>query len=107
MSPDQPIFRAIADPTRRAIIAMLAEGDKSVSDVASAFDITRPAVAKHLSILRAAELVRSHRRGRETLNALQPDRLKVISDWLAHYSAFWDDKLSKLKTAVEGEHDGH
>jgi len=101
----QPVFRAIADPTRRAIISMLAQNEMTVGDVASAFSMTRPAVAKHLAVLRGAELIRSEKRGRETINQLQPERLKAVSEWLEFYSSFWDDKLLKLKAAVEGDHD--
>ena len=101
----QPIFRAIADPTRRSIIAMLARQELTVGDVAKAFSMTRPAVAKHLAVLREAKLIRTERRGRKTFNQLQPGELKVVSDWLEFYSQFWDDKLQNLKSAVEGNHD--
>lgn len=102
---EQAVFRAIADPTRRAIMSMLANNELTVTEVASAFEMTRPAVAKHLRILRDAELIKSRKNGRETISRLQPERLKTVSDWLGHYSVFWDDKLMKLKIAVEGEND--
>lgn len=101
----QPIFRAIADPTRRSIISMLAQREMSVGEITSVFSMSRPAIAKHLNVLREAELIRSERRGRETINLLQPDRLKAVSDWLEFYDQFWDDKLQKLKDAVEGDND--
>ena len=102
---EQAVFRAIADPTRRSIISLLAEREMSVSDITSAFSVSRPAIAKHLSILREAELIRSERRGRQTINQLQPAKLKPVADWLKFYDQFWDDKLQKLKSAVEGEND--
>ena len=105
MMTTQSVFRAIADPTRRTIISMLAQREMSVSEITSVFSVSRPAIAKHLSVLRKADLVRSERRGRETINQLQPERLKAVSDWLEFYDQFWDDKLQKLKTAVEGEND--
>lgn len=105
MADTQSVFRAIADPTRRAIISMLAQNEMSVGQVASVFSMTRPAVAKHLTVLRNAKLIHSEKRGRETINRLQPARLKAISDWLEFYRVFWDDKLEKLKAAVEGEND--
>ncbi len=101
----QPVFRAISDPTRREIIAMLAGQDMSVGEVAGHFDITRAGVAKHLNILREGGLITVTQKGRERINALRPETLKSIADWLEFYSHFWDDKLEKLKTAVEGDND--
>lgn len=100
---NQHIFRAIADPTRRQIMGLLALREMSVGDVAARFDMTRPAVAKHLGILREAKLISTHKCGRETLNQLNPDALKPVADWLEFYSQFWDDKLMQLKAAVEND----
>jgi len=105
MMHDQAIFRAIADPTRRQVISLLAKRDMTVSDVASRFDMSRPAVAKHLGILQAADLIRTERKGREVVNRLNPEALKSAADWLDHFSPFWDDKLMKLKHAVENDDD--
>jgi len=97
----QPVFRALADPTRRAIIAMLAEGERPIAEIAAAFDMTRPAVAKHLAVLRDGDLVAVEQRGRERINRLKPQALRSAADWLNHFSAFWDERLLALKAAVE------
>lgn len=97
----QPVFRALADPTRRAIIAMLAEGERPIAEIAGAFDMTRPAIAKHLAVLREGNLVAVERRGRERINRLNPRALRTAADWLNHFDVFWDDRLAALKDAVE------
>lgn len=97
----QPVFRALADPTRRAIIAMLAEGERPIGDIAEKFEMTRPAVAKHLAILKEGGVIRVEKKGRERINRLDPAALKSAADWLNYFDRFWDDKLAKLKKAVE------
>lgn len=97
----QAAFRALADPTRRDIIELLSEDEKSVADVANQFTITRAAVKKHLVILEEGRIVTTQRRGRETFNRLEPLALKQAADWLGRFEAFWDERLSALKTAIE------
>jgi len=97
----QLVFRAIADPTRRSIMTMLSSGERSLSDITAAFEMTRPAVAKHLNILREGGLVRVRKQGRERLHRLQPEALKTVSEWLSFFDQFWDEKLANLKQAVE------
>jgi len=99
--PVQPVFRALADPTRRAIISMLAQGERPIGEIVDAFDITRPAVAKHLAILKAGGLITVEEKGRERINRLNPHALKAAADWLGFFDRFWDDRLAKLKIAVE------
>jgi DNA-binding transcriptional ArsR family regulator len=102
---DRPdIFRAIADPTRREILALLSEGAMTVGDVAERFDMTRPAVAKHLKVLSDGGLISVEARGRERFNRLNAAPLRQVADWVSRFDAFWDDKLSKLKAEVEKEH---
>jgi len=101
MSQHQDVFRAIADPTRRAIIGLLAQQDMSVNAIASHFEMSRPGIAKHLSILKDGAIISVQARGRERVHSLRPERLKVITDWVEHYSNFWDAKLSDLKTTIE------
>ncbi len=98
---EQAIFRAVADPTRRAIIGLLAEQSLSVNQVAEHFDMTRPAVAKHLRILQDGDIIMVKNSGRERINILRPHTLKTLEDWLSHYSHFWDEKLLKLKSVIE------
>ena len=97
----QPVFRALADPTRRAIIAMLADGERPIAEIAAAFDMTRPAVAKHLAVLRDGDLIAVAKRGRERINRLNPRALRTAADWLNHFDVFWDERLAALKKAVE------
>ena len=101
----QPVFRALADPTRRAIIANLAEGERPIGEIAAAFDMTRPAVAKHLRILEEGGVIVVQKKGRERINRLNPAALKSAADWLGYFDRFWDQRLEKLKTIVEQEHD--
>jgi DNA-binding transcriptional ArsR family regulator len=97
----QPVFRALADPTRRAIVMLLAERDLRVGDIAKRFEMTRPAVAKHLAVLKSADLIRVSEAGRERINHLNPAALKTATDWLNYFDRFWDDRLAALKSAVE------
>ena len=103
MRPDpvQPVFRALADPTRREIVSMLADGPRPIADIAAQFEMTRPAVAKHLAILKEGGLISVQRKGREQINRLNPKALKTAADWLAYFDRFWDERLAKLKEAVE------
>lgn len=101
----QDVFKAIADPTRRAIIELLALENLNLNDVVAHFEMSRPAVAKHINILSKSGLVKVETRGRERIHRLQPGALKNVTDWLNYYSQFWDEKLSDLKTAVEADHE--
>lgn len=101
----QPTFRAIADPTRRAILGMLAERELTIGEVANGFDMSRPAIAKHLGILKEGGLVSVTEHGRERIHKLEPAALAPVMSWVEHFSHFWDDKLGKLKAAVENDED--
>jgi DNA-binding transcriptional ArsR family regulator len=101
----QPVFRALADPTRRRILRDLAREPASIADVASRFDMSRPAVVKHLTILKEGGLIAVAPRGRERINVLRPDNLRTASQWLSFFDAFWDEKLAKLKHVVETDYD--
>lgn len=99
--PEQLVFRAIADPTRRSIMAMLANGEHSLGDIASNYEMTRPAVTKHLKILEQGGLVKVRTQGRERLHTLQPEALRSVAEWISFFSQFWDERLDNLKRAVE------
>lgn len=99
-----PVLAALSDPTRRRIVEMLSDGEpRSVNDIAGAFDMSRQAVAKHLNILRRAEVIRGEQQGREHLHALSPETLNTLVEWVNHYSQFWDDRLLTLKALAEKE----
>ena len=80
---------------------MLAKGDRPIAEIAAEFDMTRPAVAKHLAILKQGNLISVQSSGRERINSLNPSALKTAQDWLKHFDHFWDERLNKLKHVVE------
>ena len=94
------LFGALADRTRREILVTLQRGETPVHELAARFTMSRPAVSKHLAVLRDAGLVREHKRGRENLYALQRDALEEARAWLA---LFWRGKLGALKHLAESE----
>ncbi len=96
----QGAFRALADPTRRQILMHLSHSDMAIGEVSQKFEITRGAVKKHLTILEEGHLISVHPRGRERINRLEPEGLKSASQWLEHFSRFWDEKLDKLQQAL-------
>lgn len=99
----QNTFRALADPTRRHILKRLSDHEMSIGELAQGFDMTRAAVKKHLTVLEQGGLISVQARGRERINALEPSGLKAASDWIDYFSGFWDERLGKLKTAIENE----
>lgn len=100
---DSDIFQAVADPTRRAILDRLQAGPAPVNSLAEGFPQSRPAISKHLRILRESGLVSEQRQGRERVYELHPDRLAEIADWLLTYRDFWQTSLNRLKRKLEEE----
>src|SRR5258708_26884915 len=96
------VFRAIADPTRRAILDRLRAGPANAGALAADFRSSRPAVSKHLRVLRHARLVIDTRVGRERLYAVDPVPLQQVAGWLEGYRSFWLDSLDRLKRNLEG-----
>ncbi|MDQ0340498.1 DNA-binding transcriptional ArsR family regulator [Caldalkalibacillus uzonensis] len=99
--PKHDVFQAIADPTRRKLLRLLADKELPVTDISRNFPISRTAVSKHLRILWEAGLVQKHKVGRETRYKLQPDPLLELKRWLSYYERFWDNKMAALKHVVE------
>jgi DNA-binding transcriptional ArsR family regulator len=97
-------FSALADPTRRAVLDLLRAGTQPAGEIARAFPISRPAISKHLKILRRAHLVDEHRQGRHRMYQLNPEPLKAVDSWLEHYRQFWSASLTNLKAFVEAEY---
>ena len=92
------VFRALADPTRRAIFEELTrQGEQTVHALTSYAGVSQPAVSKHLTVLKRAKLVRHRREGRETHYRAQPDALTPMVDWLKLYGAFWRDRFDQLE----------
>lgn len=99
----EAIFRALADPTRRAVLDLLRVGNQPAGRIAEAFTVSRPAISKHLRLLRRAQLVHERREGRHRLYQLNPDPLRTIDSWLSQYRIFWTTGLTNLKAFVESE----
>ena len=94
-------FGALADPTRRAILARLARGETSVSELAQPFRMSLPAVTKHLRVLDRAGLLEHHKDGRVRRCRLHPKPLKTAAQWIAHYQKFWEDQFDALEEFIE------
>ena len=103
-------FAALADPTRRAILARLTEGEASVNDLAEPFDMSLPAVSKHLKVLEKAGLISRGREAQWRPARLEPMALKGVADWLEHYRRYWDASVDRLdaylKTIQKGDDRG-
>jgi DNA-binding transcriptional ArsR family regulator len=98
MTPDplSATFAALADPTRRAILARLALGETSVTELAQPFDMSLPAVSRHLKVLERAHLIERGREAQWRPCKLAPEPLKEVSSWLEQYRRFWDESLDRL-----------
>jgi DNA-binding transcriptional ArsR family regulator len=94
-------FRAVADPTRRAILDLLADGERAVRDLCARFKLTQPAISQHLRVLRDAKLVRVRRLGRMRLYRLRAEPLKAVYDWTAHYERFWTERFRALGDVLD------
>ena len=101
MNPDiQHSFKALADPTRRQILMHLSQQEMTIAEITDHFDMTRAAIKKHLNILESGSLISVKKNGRERVNSLETNGLKTITDWLGYFDQFWDNKLSRLQTAI-------
>ena len=96
-------FAALADPTRRAIIVMLAKGDATVNELARPFDISLPAVSRHLKVLERARLIERERDGQFQRCRLAPQALRDASQWLEFYRDFWTQSLGRLEAHLRKE----
>ncbi|MFP5247505.1 MAG: ArsR/SmtB family transcription factor [Thermoanaerobaculia bacterium] len=98
MTPDHlsTTFSALADPTRRAILARLATGAASVTELAEPFDMSLPAISKHLKVLERAGLIARGREAQWRPCRLEPAPLKEVADWVEHYRAFWEQSFDRL-----------
>lgn len=94
-------FHALSDPTRRAILARLADGDAGVLDVAAPFAMSQPAITKHLRVMEEAGLISRHRLARRRMCHLEPQRLKQLSDWVGSYREFWEESFERLDELLE------
>jgi len=97
------VFAALSDPTRRAVLDMLRSGSQPAGRIAEAFPVSRPAISKHLRLLRRARLVQERRDGRRRVYQLNPGPLKAVDAWLSQYRVFWQMNLASLKAFVESD----
>ena len=95
------LFKAIADPSRRMILDLLAVRDLPLNRIEERFKISRPAIIKHMRVLKSANLVKTRRQGRQTIHRLNSPPLQEVKDWLSHFEVFWDQSLARLKQHVE------
>lgn len=95
------VFQAIADPTRRAILVLVASHAMTAGAIAANFDTARPTVSKHLQILTECELLKQEQTGREIYYHLNPQKMKEIADFLEPFRQFWDDRFNKLEDIMK------
>ncbi len=94
-------FAALADPTRRAILARLAKGEASVTELAEPFEMSLPAVSKHLKVLEHAGLIARGRERQWRPARLEPEPLKEVADWAERYRRFWEERYDRLEEYLE------
>lgn len=107
VAPKHDVFQAIADPTRRKLLRVLAKDEMPVTVISSHFTISRTAVSKHLRVLSDAGLVSEQKVGRERRYKIRPEPLLEVKQWLSFYERFWDNKIAVLKSFVENEETNH
>ncbi|ALA70738.1 ArsR family transcriptional regulator [Geobacillus stearothermophilus 10] len=102
-APKHDVFHAIADPTRRQMLQLLADNELSIAAIAKSFPISRTAVNKHLRVLSEAGLVSCRKTRRETRYRLEPEPLAELKTWLSFFEQYWDERLAALKHLVEAD----
>lgn len=105
MPPLDAPFAALADPTRRAILARLAEGEATVQDLARPFAISQPAVSRHLKVLEDAGLIETRIQGTARPRRLKPDAMSQLWHWLGQYRALWEEQFQRLDTVLDSLED--
>jgi len=95
------VYQAIADPTRRAILVLVASQSMTAGAIASNFDTARPTVSKHLQILTECELLDQEQKGREVYYHLNPEKIKEVADFIEPFRKMWDDRFNNLETIMK------
>jgi DNA-binding transcriptional ArsR family regulator len=102
------VFAAIAQPTRRGILEMLANGGQlTVADIASRFRVSAPAISQHLKILREARLVRMHKHRQQRIYQINPETVHQVEDWAKQVEALWTERFERLETLLEEDERPH
>ncbi|MDQ3870214.1 MAG: metalloregulator ArsR/SmtB family transcription factor [Chloroflexota bacterium] len=94
------VFSALADPTRRAILTRLADGDRTVGELSAPFPVSQPAISRHLKVLERAGLISRSRRATARLSHLEAEPLREATEWLTRYREFWDESYERLDALV-------
>lgn len=98
---ENDIFKALADPTRRAVYEKLATGSMNASSLREGMDISQPAISQHLAVLRSAGLIKEQRQGRYVNYEVDPEGLAIIAQWLSKYRTYWPARIDALKTLLK------
>ncbi len=98
---DTHVFRALADPTRRAVFERLAGREMTVSELKAGFEVSQPAISQHLAALKGAGLVSERREGRFAYYRIAPEGLAPLAEWVERYRAFWPERIERLKTVLK------
>lgn len=101
---DDAVFAALASPLRRRLLDLLRAGEQNVTELAAAFEVSRPAVSQHLAVLQQADLVAERRTGRHRVYALRAEPLRAVGDWLGPYQDFWAERLDALGDHLRRRH---
>jgi len=103
MTADQlsTVFGALADPTRRAILARLTQSDLTVAELSAPFSVSQPAISRHLKVLERAGLISRSRRATARLSHLEAEPLREATEWMARYQEFWDESYERLDSLLE------
>jgi DNA-binding transcriptional ArsR family regulator len=94
-------LEALSDPTRRQIVELLADGERNAGEIAGHFSVSRPAVSRHLRVLREHGLVQARRDGQQRVYSLDPAPLEELDEWLTRYRSFWTNRLDALDTQIK------
>lgn len=95
------VFNAVAEPQRRQILSLLAQGERSVNDIAASLGLTQPQASKHLSVLKQVSLVSVRGAGQQRLYRLNPENLKPIHDWVTPFEQFWNESFDRLDEVLQ------
>src|SRR5579863_499379 len=98
---ESDLFRALGDPTRRAVYERLGEGERSVAELTAGMGVSQPAVSQHLAALKAAGLVGERREGRKVYYRIEPTGLTPLIDWLGRHRAFWPERIERLRGVLK------
>lgn len=96
-------FTALADPTRRRIVDLLADGERDAGSIAAGFEISKPAISRHLRVLREGGIIQVRQEAQRRIYSLRPEGLRDIDRWLSRYRSFWSERLDDLEAAVKEE----